>query len=187
MKIPTGSNAVSYGLMYGIASKDHTFFYDGWDKSSIKQYKRVVTANFCEAWIKEFCFINDISCSTDGSHFTQSDEYDITISGLKFDIKSSTVSDHMQVNLALRNKNVDGYIFCRTNDKMDMIEIKGIIRKEEFWKIARFVKHGEQTPDGWTQKFKDGSSFLHCSQFQRSGLTSIFNLKNTKSDKDTIQ
>ncbi len=178
MKIPISSKAISYALMYGIASKNHTFFYEGWDKSSINQYKRVVTANFCEAWIKEFCSINGISCSDDGSHFTKSDEYDIIINKWKFDIKSSIISDYMQVNTALMNKNVSGYIFCKTNENMDMIDIKGIITKEEFWNNSTFVKFGDKTPDGWTQKFKNGSNFIHCNSFTRIGIQSIYKLKD---------
>ena len=181
MKIPTSSTAISYGLMYGIASKNHTFFYEGWDKSAINQYKRVVIANFCEAWIKEFCNINNIACSDDGSHFTKSDEYDIIINNKwKFDIKSSTVSDFMQVNAALMHKKVDGYIFCKTNDNMDMIDIKGIIGKKKFWEESSFVKYGDNTPDGWCQKFKDGSNFIHYDSFTSVGLESIYKLRDIK-------
>ncbi len=180
MKIPTSPKAISYGLMYGIASKDHTFFYEGWDKNAIAQYKRVVTANFCEAWIREFCDINNIPCSDDGSHFTKNDEYDIIINNFKFDIKSSTASDFMQVNTALINKNVSGYIFCKTNDNMDMIDIKGIIPKEEFWNTSTFIPQGGKTPDGWVQKFKNGSNFIHYSKFERAGITSLYRLGERK-------
>ncbi len=177
MKIPTNSNAISYGLMYGIASKDHTFFYEGWDKNSIAQYNRVVRAKFCEHWITEFCNINGIECSGDGSHFTKSDEYDIQIGKYKFDIKSSIRSDYIQVNAALKEKDITGYIFCRTNDNMDMIEVKGIISKEKFYNSAIFVAHGEETPDGWDQSFKNGSYFLHSDMLTSKGLDSIYKLK----------
>ena len=177
MKIPTNANAAAYGLMYGIASRNHTFFYDGWDKDSIKQYKRVVTAVFCERWIIEFCNINGIQCHGDGSHFTQNDEYDIQIGKWKFDIKSSTRRDYMQVNANLMNKDIQGYIFCRTNDNMDMIDIKGIISKKIFYQKATFVEYGHLTPDGWKQKYKNGSYFLHESLFESIGVQSIYNLK----------
>ncbi len=137
MKIPTTSKSLAYGLMYGIASQDHTFYYDGWDRNSLAKYKRIVTSRFCEQWIAEFCRINKIPFTADDSHFTQNDEFDIIINGWKFDIKSSTKSEYMQVNAALQGNDVDGYLFCKTNEEMSMIEMVGIINKATFWEKSK--------------------------------------------------
>lgn len=163
-KFPVNSTALSLARLYAIDSFNYTYDYKGFEdeQQTDRKLRRIQIGRFGQEWIAEFCKMNNIPITADSSTAKENDDFDINISGKYIDVKTAVSTIPCQCNKAIENKkNIDMFIFLKTDSKFSFIEPVCIIPFQQYFQHAVLVRKGEMFPDtNIKNKFGEGSYVL---------------------------
>lgn len=172
MKIPTIAEPLALAREYAFVSLDHTHTYDGVPDDRKKRYERILTGQLGQQFLMKFCQLNGIDCTSDNTSYMQDDNFDLIINGHIIDVKTENSGIECQVNASLKNKQVDGYFFLKTDRKLSYIEPLGMITKDNYFNIATFVKQGEIIPNtNFKQFLPQGTYTLQSNLLTSKGIS----------------
>lgn len=156
MKFPANTTALIEAKMYAIESITHTMDYEGWGDAHAKAV-RIMTGNYCQLWLAEFCELNGITCQKDRSSPYIADKGDATINEWVVDSKASLteglegqISPHHD-----KQSGIDFYVFFSTDRDFSFIEPLGFIHTSDVVSSSIRVEQGEKIPGtNFIQRFQ---------------------------------
>jgi hypothetical protein len=143
---------------YTNKSYQYTHNHSGWEDEHIKK-DRILGGKIAELFILEFLKTNGVLAEGDGSKVDENDKFDFTVNGKTYDVKSTKIKA-IQATKPYEKKPIDFFIGCIVSENFKIIEILGVVKKEQVILPGNFVKHGQLIPGTkFNNKFKEGSYF----------------------------